>query len=108
MFYMLKKRFRILEIAPEYSMDIQVRIPPAMVVLHNIIRTYDPGDVDNFDMPDLVNGDEWDSNWDGEDEDGEDDETEAETEANVRRDQIAAQMWADYQVELRRRGAIEI
>lgn len=41
-FGVLKRRFRILLLAPEYNMDIQNRLPAALCALHNFIRTHDP------------------------------------------------------------------
>ena len=41
-FGVLKRRFQILLLAPEYSMDIQSRLPAALCTLHNFIWTHDP------------------------------------------------------------------
>lgn len=43
-FGVLKRRFRILQLAPEYNMDTQGRLPAALCALHNFIRTHDPDD----------------------------------------------------------------
>jgi hypothetical protein len=40
-FGVLKRRFRILLLAPEYSLEIQARIPAALCAVHNFIRTYE-------------------------------------------------------------------
>jgi len=40
-FGVLKRRFRILLLAPEYSLEIQARIPAALCAIHNFIRTYE-------------------------------------------------------------------
>ncbi|EGN91538.1 hypothetical protein SERLA73DRAFT_67224, partial [Serpula lacrymans var. lacrymans S7.3] len=48
-FGVLKCRFDLLNSAPEYNMDIQAKIPPALCVIHNFIRIYDPSDIDDFD-----------------------------------------------------------
>ena len=37
-FGMLKCRFWILHLAPEYSMDIQAHIPAALAAVHNFIH----------------------------------------------------------------------
>ena len=37
-FGMLKYRFQILHLAPEYSMDIQAHIPAALAAIHNFIH----------------------------------------------------------------------
>ena len=44
-FGVLKRRFRILILPPEFSMKIQVKIPPALCALHNFIRKYDPSEI---------------------------------------------------------------
>ena len=41
-FGVLKRRFRILLIAPEYNLKVQARIPVALSALHNFIRIHDP------------------------------------------------------------------
>ena len=43
----LKRRFRILVIPPEYNMDIQAKIPSALCCIHNIICRYDPEELDD-------------------------------------------------------------
>jgi hypothetical protein len=40
-FGVLKWHFRILLLAPEYSLEIQVQIPAALTAIHNFICTYD-------------------------------------------------------------------
>ena len=47
-FGVLKRRFRILVCPPEYSMEIQARIPPALCALHNFICRADPTDIDDY------------------------------------------------------------
>ena len=42
---LLKQRFRILTTAPEYELNVQVRIPAALCCIHNIIRRWDPEDM---------------------------------------------------------------
>jgi len=44
-FEILKQCFRILQLPPEYSMDVQALIPPALAALHNFIRQYDPEEI---------------------------------------------------------------
>ena len=41
-FGVLKRRFCILLISPEYKIGIQARIPTALCALHNYIRAHDP------------------------------------------------------------------
>ena len=43
-FGVLKCCFRILLLAPEYSIQIQVRIPVALCAIHNFIRIHDPAE----------------------------------------------------------------
>ena len=102
-FGVLKRRFRILELIPEYEMGIQALIPPALAALHNFIRIYDPQDIDmNADEP-----------VDFQIEMGARDVgelgravTPAETtRANKRRAKIAREMWEQYQHYLASRAA---
>lgn len=44
--YLLTERFRILTVATEYEMDSQAQLPAALCCIHNIIRRFDPKDVD--------------------------------------------------------------
>lgn len=56
-FGVLKQRFRILVFPPEYSMEIQARIPAALCALHNFIRRSDPTEIDEYsDDTDLAIG----------------------------------------------------
>lgn len=52
-FGLFKRRFRVLMLAPEYSLDQQARLIPALAVLHNFIQIHDPGDLpeDDHDLP---------------------------------------------------------
>jgi hypothetical protein len=74
-------------LAPEYNLDIQARIPVALSAIHNFIRTYEPGEEALLESPDILTNDNF---------------GEApvvgivEQEADVRRDNIAKQMWDDY------------
>ena len=65
-FGVLKRRFRILLLAPEYKMDIQNRLPAALSALHNFIRTHDPDDETEIQEIDMDNDD--DSNSDGDED----------------------------------------
>jgi hypothetical protein len=101
-FGILKRHFRILLLPPEYSMEIQAQIPPALCALHNFIRHYDPTEVDDYaDAADLAadraNGAEIG-----------DLATRAISTAernrmSLKRDQIAQDMWHSY-VALVQRG----
>jgi hypothetical protein len=89
-FGVLKRRFRILLIAPEYNLEIQARIPAALCTIHNFIRTHEADDpVTEPDRLDDNVPDDHDHN--------------ASAVAAVeldrplpKRDEIAQQMWDDY------------
>ena len=102
-FGVLKRRFRILELIPEYEMGIQALIPPALAALHNFIRIYDPQDIDvNADEP-VDFQIEMGARAVGELGRA---VTPAETtRANKRRDKIAREMWEQYQHDLASRAA---
>ena len=94
----LKRWFRILLLAPEFSLEVQSKIPAALCVLHNFARIHDPSD-DNDDDSDFT--DEEDNsdnnNWATENTA----EVNMNEEAREMRDRIANTMWNDY-LDLRR------
>jgi hypothetical protein len=99
-FGVLKGRFRILHLAPEYNLDIQAQIPASLCAIYNFIRTHDHNegpilerDLHNQNYEDFEGGD-LDF---GEPEQG--------ATMSARRDQIAQAMWEDYQQILIQRGA---
>lgn len=47
-FGIIKRRFAILENPPEYSMEIQARIFPALAAIHNFIRIHDSEEINDF------------------------------------------------------------
>ena len=88
-FGVLKRRFWILLLAPEYSLNIQAQIPAALCAIHNFIHTHDADDI----MPemDLDNGNPNDHDY----------VASAAAAAQLDhpseiRDHIAQQMWEDY------------
>jgi len=91
-FGILKRRFRILLLAPEYSLEIQARIPAALCTIHNFICTHDVDE--NVVEPDL--GDDEAQN------DHDHDHIASAAAAaeldhpSARWDHIAQQMWDDY------------
>jgi hypothetical protein len=102
-FGILKRRFRILRDPPEYNMDIQALIPPALAALHNFIRDFDPEDIHQYDDDQLDNL-EIGIAPESVGELGTGLVTPRETaRANERRDRIAAEMWEQYQDYLARR-----
>jgi hypothetical protein len=96
-FGVLKRRFRILLLAPEYSFEIQARIPAALAALHNFIQVNsldrtDDG-VDDDDNPGLYAVD-FPGVLGVPDENG---------VMHALRDKIAQEMWDDYQRCIRER-----
>jgi hypothetical protein len=47
-FGVLKKRWAILMWPPQFNMNIQVKIPPALAALHNFILDHNPHDIDEY------------------------------------------------------------
>jgi hypothetical protein len=100
-FGVLKRRFRLLVHPPEYDLDTQARLPPALAALHNFIREHDPDElIDYEDINDPQPG----ARADGSLATGTARAAE-KAQVNTRRDQIAQNMWAQYQEELERRAA---
>ncbi|KIK19696.1 hypothetical protein PISMIDRAFT_107149, partial [Pisolithus microcarpus 441] len=94
----LKHRFRILTVPPEYSMRVQARIPPALACIHNIIRTWDPVDLEDPEE----NPESQDMGMSGSVADGV--PTNADRDwMSAKRDRITECMWASYIAERARR-----
>jgi hypothetical protein len=102
-FGILKNRFGILRSNPNLDVDTQAKLAPALAAIHNVIREYD-----GADMQSLL--DEYDDDGPGV-QDGEPSEgtgnlaqgparTAERRQADNRRDQIANEMWQQYQAEL--------
>jgi hypothetical protein len=100
----LKKRNRILLIAPEYSLSTQARLVAGLIAVHNFIRVYDPEDLPEPDEP----GQGDNTNHDGADIDlgnlQSGISTDERQRANRKRDEIALSMWEDYKNWKRHRG----
>ena len=47
-FGVLKWQFKILTIAPEYSMKTQAHIPPALAAIHNFIQPHDNNEINDL------------------------------------------------------------
>jgi DDE superfamily endonuclease len=104
-FGVLKWCFRILIHPPQFDMDIQAHVPPALAALHNFIRKYNPDNIADFDnvedpqpgacMEGPAAAEE------GQLADGLPGAAERE-QTNERRDRIAQEMWTQYQAELSR------
>jgi hypothetical protein len=97
-FGVLKHRFRILLLAPEYGMATQVQIPTALSALHNFIRKYDSVETT------IPNDDDEDWTVHGDNEQSTHDFLPEENDVDLRRDEIASIMWDDYQCLLCERG----
>lgn len=91
-FGVVKRRFRLMVIAPEYSLQKQARLVHALCVLHNFIRVHDPDDLDTTIEEELTRIPEPPEQGDF---GGSISAAEKEA-ATSRRDNIAKQMWADY------------
>jgi len=105
-FGVLKKRWAILVWPPQFSMSVQAKVPPGLAATHNFIMDVDPTDIEEY----LTGDDEQDLDPNpGQVQDNEFGRladrvvTHAEKErATALRDQIAEEMWRDYQDELQR------
>ena len=95
-FGVIKRRFKILVIPPEYSMDIQARVFPALAAIHNCILERDPIEIADVLPPS-------DDGIDVEDRGQLVTEYLGRAEkdrANARREQITERMWKNYQTVL--------
>lgn len=106
-FGVLKRRFRILDCPPQYDMNIQALIPPALAALHNFIRKYDPDEIEMYHDEDELEVElQMGARPEPVGELGTGYVTQQETvRANERRDRIAGAMWEQYQVYLESRAA---
>lgn len=98
-FGVLKRRFRILLMAPEYKLDVQARIPAALCAIHNFIRECDPseGELPGANISFAYGGNNQNVGiFDNTDD-----------ESDTRRDRIAEEMWKDYQKLLEERGLFD-
>jgi hypothetical protein len=105
-FGILKQRFRILLLAPEYHLKLQIRIPLALAAIHNFICLHDLTSRDEEVNADEIEGNEAHGLAFGggpEPLDGVLDEDES---AKAWRDGIAEEMWYDYQQVLLEHGEV--
>ena len=99
-FGVAKKPFPCLKVAPEFSKQTQIEIVYAITALHNFIRKNHPEEEDIFAEPDLE-----DQSPDGMSINGfEPTLQSASTCMDRKRDEIAEEMWIDYQEYLRQYG----
>lgn len=94
-FGVLKRRFRILLIGPEYDVKIQAQIPAALCSIHNFIRIHDPQQEAMLGEEDQVN--HVDAGDDNVQQIGFVEANDANNPVVERRDTIAQAMWNDYQ-----------
>jgi hypothetical protein len=93
----LKKRFKVLLLAQEYSLATQTQIVPALAALHNFIIIHDPSEISEHEVETEPNADDAWSNDQAAVPD------EERTRAAARRDSIATAMWEEYVSRLARR-----
>jgi len=99
----LKRHFRILVVPPQYGMDIQACIPPALCCIHNIIRKWDPVKLEDIERdvaatPPCESAGMVSILADGV-------PTNADhTWMSAMRDRIAGDIWSSYTAECTRRG----
>ncbi|KAL1724712.1 hypothetical protein EV714DRAFT_177787, partial [Schizophyllum commune] len=100
-FGVMKWRYRILQITPEYPIAVQAMIPCALSALHSYIRIHDPWEHESLDLGDGVRYDLRNAP----DKETFDKHTYNSTSvpqaernrADARRDYIAQELWEDYQ-----------
>jgi hypothetical protein len=98
----LKHRFQILVVPPEYCMDVQACIPATLACVHNIIRTWDPEDLE--DLEDIgADAVPHESDDCGSIADGVPTEEDRRW-MSTKRETIKLAMWASYRAELAQRG----
>ena len=95
-FGVLKQRFQILLLAPEYDLEIQARIPAALCAIHNFIKEHDPDEGGLEETREFSDEDHRDENEPFAPGDPE--------ETGTMWDQIAEEMWLEYQCILAERG----
>ena len=106
-FGVLKQRFRILLLAPQYSTEIQSRIPAALAALHNFIQVHSPQTKIHFTGNDSDHAPG--GFYAGDDSlipagmDIDVEEEQNNSEATRRRNNIANDMWRQYQEVLSQR-----
>jgi hypothetical protein len=98
-FGVLKQRFRILLIAPEYDLEVQAQISVALCAIHNFIQEHDLDEGEIKEGRDPFNEDL------GNEGEPIIPEPEGEIVASLLWNQIAQDMWDQYQELLTRRRA---
>jgi hypothetical protein len=91
-FGVVKRRFRLMVAAPEYSLETQTKIVPALCVLHNFIRVHDSEE--NVVLEELSTRA---PRRNPEDFSRQGVSAQEKARANTKRDDIAKEMWREYQ-----------
>jgi hypothetical protein len=89
-FGVIKRKFKILSQMAEYSIDTQVALIPALCSLYNFIRQYEGDKVEDIEL-------EEEAEEDVEDLKAIDIRGSGNKYMNEKREEIAQQMWKDYQ-----------
>jgi hypothetical protein len=105
-FGILKQRYRILLLAPGFNLDIQARIPASLSAIHNFIRIHNP---DEGPPPgeDEAHNDPYNGFYSGTGTGNVAAAVAEAGEAAEKRNQIAQDMWDDYQRVCQERGIDE-
>ena len=82
-------------LAPEYSLRVQAQLIPALAVVHNFIRTYDPSD-----LPE----EEEDAQNSGNIDNSIQDSMDVDNTGSDFHEEIALKMWEDFQENRYRRA----
>ena len=93
-FGVVKRRFAIMIVAPEYGLDVQAKLVAAICVLHNFIRVHDPDDTSDEDWEEL---ERHAPQREARDFGGHTIGQAEQNRASRKRDEIAAAMWRQYQ-----------
>ena len=93
LFGVVKRRFRIMGVAPEYDLHTQALLVLAICVLHNVIRIHDPSDLNNADMAASL---DWQVTRRFEDEFGCSITQEERERAGQHRDNLSCSIWDQY------------
>jgi hypothetical protein len=91
-FGVVKRRFRLMVAAPEYSLETQTKIVPALCMLHNFIWVYDSEE--NVVLEELSTRA---PRRNPEDFSRQGVSAQEKARANTKRDDIAKEMWREYQ-----------
>ena len=96
-FGVLKKHFKVLLLAQEYSFATQAQIVSALAALHNFIITHDPKEISTISPDEVETDSDADNAWSIHQASI---PREERIRAAVHRDQIALMMWEDYNTRL--------